>query len=98
MANHNHTVDTSKHGTLDAGGTDTITITGQSFSVIRSVEVYNWSTDGDIIWFTTDGTNPTPRRDDCYFALPGMAVNVTRDSPVVKVHSTTAVDYSVTSY
>jgi hypothetical protein len=98
-----YTVATAKHATLTANSVDTVTLTGFTFLGNRSVEVFNHSTGADLLWFTTDGTTPAPKGDDCYFVRPGTGLTATLrstqagNSAVVKLTCSSAVDYSVTT-
>jgi hypothetical protein len=101
MANHTYTAQVAKSPIIDAGAVDTVTLTGFAYATDANVEVFNHGTGTDIIWFTTNGTDPVPFGDDNYFARPGagLTVNPRRTSgsnSVVKVYCAASVRYSVT--
>lgn len=85
----------SKHATLAGSTVDTVTFQQRW----PAVEVNNRSSSGDI-YFTVDGTAPTPAADNTYFVGPGQALVVdlphASDPDSVKLISTGTPSYSVT--
>lgn len=93
-----YTVNIAKHATLTANVVDTVTTGAPRYG--QEVEVTNRGTAE--LYFRIDGPAPTVGGDDCMVVMPGGAFKVERVSDdhtptVVKLISTAAVPYSVTS-
>ena len=91
-----YTVTTSKHATLTANSTDTVTLGTASASVTPRVEVLNRGSDP--IYFTTDGTTPAVAGDNTRVVLPGGGLVVDLSpgaASTVKLIAVSAVPYSV---
>lgn len=93
MATHN--VQRAKHTTLTGSTVDTVNLSMSGGSVVvRNRDPF----EGDVLYFTIDGTTPTVAGDDTYFCGPGESVIIDAITAAVKLISSGTPDYSVEKY